>query len=341
MKKIYLYLAVMLGLGVIVWMIFEDVTVNTIQHITFSPQLITGLVMAILSFLVQNIFMSLRYRLLSSKRLSFKKSLRVNILCEFTSAVTPSAVGGSSVVFVYLNREGLDLGKSTFVMLSSLFLDELFLFVSASLILCLVPNELFFGNGSFWGESLRWVTYICLLGIGLWTLLLYIAIFHKPGVVVRIVSILFKLPFLKRYHHHLHQFAKDILTMAKETKQLGRNYWIYPMLTTILSWCFRYGIVIMMLFAFSGKGDLLLAYFKQWILWILMLVTPTPGGSGLSEFMFREYYSDFLPDRGLTVIAALTWRFIFYYSYLILGTILIPSVFQKSKKNNQQDLKEP
>ena len=33
-------------------------------------------------------------------------------------------------------------------------------------------------------------------------------------------------------------------------------------------------------------------------------------GVGFSEFLFREYYAPYLPNVGITVIAALVWRII-------------------------------
>lgn len=48
------------------------------------------------------------------------------MLCEFTSAATPSAVGGSSLIAVYLHKEGLTGGEGTSIMIANLFLDELF-----------------------------------------------------------------------------------------------------------------------------------------------------------------------------------------------------------------------
>ena len=60
------------------------------------------------------------------------------------------------------------------------------------------------------------------------------------------------------------------------------------------------------------------------------MISPTPGGSGLAELMFGWYYR--FSDASMVVIAVMIWRLLSYYSYLIIGTILLPGVFKKKHK---------
>ena len=69
-------------------------------------------------------------------------------------------------------------------------------------------------------------------------------------------------------------------------------------------------------------------------MWIIMLVSPTPGGSGFAEFVFTRYLSDFIPvgAESLTSIAvgmAMLWRLISYYPYLFIGAIIFPRWVRK------------
>jgi glycosyltransferase 2 family protein len=56
----------------------------------------------------------------------------------------------------------------------------------------------------------------------------------------------------------------------------------------------------------------------------MMLVSPTPGGSGFAEYVFTNYLVDFLPMSSVAVVMALVWRLITYYPYLIAGSIIFP-----------------
>jgi hypothetical protein len=64
------------------------------------------------------------------------------------------------------------------------------------------------------------------------------------------------------------------------------------------------------------------------------MISPTPGGSGVSEWLFTEYYGDLLPVASMAVILALAWRVVSYYVYLVLGSMLIPTYFGKKRTEN-------
>ena len=79
---------------------------------------------------------------------------------------------------------------------------------------------------------------------------------------------------------------------------------------------------------------------REFVIWIVLMVSPTPGGSGLSEWIFSEYYSDMVTSAGIVLILAVFWRLISYYIYLIIGAIIVPGWAKESlaaiRKNNQK-----
>ena len=68
----------------------------------------------------------IRIRILTDNDLTWMQAFRVIMLWEFTSAITPSTVGGTAVAVVFLNKEGISVGRSTSVVLATSFLDELY-----------------------------------------------------------------------------------------------------------------------------------------------------------------------------------------------------------------------
>ena len=130
MKKWHLWLAASIGLVVIAGMMIREFDITALSKIHLSSQLFLGVGIAVLLFAIQNLMYTLRFRYLSQRKLSLSQSFRINVLCEFTSAVTPSAVGGSGLAFVYLNREGMTMGRSIFTMFATLLADEAFLAIS-------------------------------------------------------------------------------------------------------------------------------------------------------------------------------------------------------------------
>lgn len=332
MKKKYIVLAALLGLAAIAFMFYNDVRSHGLSRLHWSTTAWIGLLGGVLCFIAQNLGLIWRYKLLTESVLSWGQCFRVNVLCEFTSAVTPSSVGGSSLIFLYLYKEGINAGRSTTVMMASLFLDELFLFLSCTALAILMPWDVLFGQEMWVNRGTQWVFLGVTGAVGLWTAMLYTALFHRPLWVKSLLTTFFKLPLLKRWQAGVERLCQDLVESSQRLSSLGWRFWMRPLLATACAWCFRFAIVVTLLWGFGGGGDVLLAYVRQWVLWMVAMVSPTPGGSGLSEYMFKVYYADFFPDIPMTLLAALVWRGITYYTYLCLGAVVVPRWLKGVKK---------
>jgi len=58
-------------------------------------------------------------------------------------------------------------------------------------------------------------------------------------------------------------------------------------------------------------------------MWIILLISPTPGSSGVAEFAFPIFLGEFLPIGTSTTLSVL-WRTYTYYPYIVLGLIVLP-----------------
>ena len=63
-------------------------------------------------------------------------------------------------------------------------------------------------------------------------------------------------------------------------------------------------------------------------MWLMMLIMPTPGGSGFAEYIFKEFLSSMIP-LGVGGALAFVWRLISYYPYLIIGFFIVPKWVQR------------
>ncbi len=84
---------------------------------------------------------------------------------------------------------------------------------------------------------------------------------------------------------------------------------------------------------FAPWSDQLLVFCRQFVVWTLLSVSPTPGGSGVSEWLFTTYYGDMLGSAGIALIIAIIWRLASYYLYLFTGAVLVPAWIKKRNKN--------
>jgi uncharacterized protein (TIRG00374 family) len=91
-----------------------------------------------------------------------------------------------------------------------------------------------------------------------------------------------------------------------------------------------------LILAFFTVSDHFLLFARQLVISNMLLLSPTPGGSGIAEVLFKTYLGDFIPIGGaITIILALIWRLISYYPYLIAGAIIVPRWLRDNFKNNK------
>ena len=340
MKKWHLWVAASIGLVVIVGMMIREFDVDALGQIDLSPRFFLGVAVAVLLFAMQNLMLTFRFHHLARRKITLSQSFRINVLCEFTSAVTPSAVGGSGLAFIYLNREGVSMGRSIFTMFAALLADEAFLAVSSLLLYLLVPSHLLFSLG---GESMEgWIKggiHVVFLGstaiVAIWSLILYVLLLHRPNCFGWVLKCCCKIPFLRRFLPKAEKFSEEMTLASAEARQEGAKFWMQLMGYTSLAWLSRFAIVVAILFAFHADGNLLLAWSRQCVMWMISILSPTPGGSGVAELMFRLYYSDFLPDASLAILAAMLWRMVFYYPFLVMGTLVLPKWIGKYGNKQQ------
>ena len=345
MKKWHLWLAASIGLVVIAGMMIREFDVAALHQLSLSPLFFLGVGIAVLLFAVQNLMLTLRFHHLVRHKLTLGQSFRINVLCEFTSAVTPSAVGGSGLAFIYLNREGVSMGRSIFTMFAALLADEAFLAISSFLLYLFVPSHLLFSMvedgmaasaADSANELIKGGIQVIFLGstavVAIWTLILYVLLLHKPESFGWVLKCCCKIPFLHRFLPKAEKFSEEMTMASKEAKQEGKRFWGQLMGYTSLAWLSRFAIVVPILLAFHADGNLLVAWCRQWVMWMISILSPTPGGSGVAELMFRLYYSDFLPDASLAILAAMLWRLIFYYPFLVMGMLVLPKWMGRSKE---------
>ena len=86
--------------------------------------------------------------------------------------------------------------------------------------------------------------------------------------------------------------------------------------------------------AFFSIKDHLLIFSRQLVTWIMMIISPTPGGSGFAELILGRYITDAIPADpadagGLALAITILWRIISYYPYLIIGSAILPGWIQR------------
>jgi uncharacterized protein (TIRG00374 family) len=267
------------------------------------------------------------------------------MLWEFTSAITPSAIGGTSVAILYINKEGISVGRSSAIVMATSLLDELYFLIMFPMILLLVKPAVLFGLGGVEGEITFANELFVFALIGYIIKLIYVIIlayglFFNPRGLKWLMLMIFKLPILRRWKHGANDAGYEIIENSKEFKIKPFSFWFKSFIATALSWTSRYWVANALLLAFFSISDHGIIFARQLVMWIMMLVSPTPGGSGFAEYVFTRYLGEFIPVEpmilgAVAVAIALVWRLATYYPYLIIGAIIFPKWIKSKFVNNQ------
>ncbi|MBR5573070.1 MAG: flippase-like domain-containing protein [Paludibacteraceae bacterium] len=274
-----------------------------------------------------------RLRVMSGMPLTFRQLFRIRMLYEFTSAVTPSAAGGSSLEVLFIHREGVKVSRATSMTILALFMDELLMICLFPLLLIFIPYGKLFPSEVFFEHGYLWLFLVGYLMKFVWVTILFIGIFVKPSILVKIIGAVFSLKFLRKYRMRALRTAVEIRQCAKEIRGESIGYWLRLSASTAGIWIFRFLIAnaAIMIFNPLTYMDNVVCFARQYILGIISMVVPTPGGSGFAELMFNDFLIEYIPQALSAVVIASIWRLFTYYYYLIAGVIILPQWFGKSK----------
>ena len=140
---------------------------------------------------------------------------------------------------------------------------------------------------------------------------------------------------LSRWRKSMKEMSDNMLSTSIEIKTRSKKWWGKAFAATAISWLSRYLLVNALFWGLYPAADQLIVLARQFIVWAILMVSPTPGGSGVSEYLFTEYYGDMITGGAMVMILALLWRILSYYIYLLIGTFMMPS-FLAAKKIEEQ-----
>jgi uncharacterized protein (TIRG00374 family) len=224
-------------------------------------------------------------------------------------------------------------------------LDELyFIIFFPLLLLILTPAELFNIDTLENYSYLNSFFLFAIIGYSvklLWVIAVSYGLFVNPKGLRRLILLVFRLPIIRKWRNSARAAGNDIIKSSKELKAKPFKFWLKAFGATVLSWTSRYWIVNALFLAFFLVKGHVIIFARQLVMWIMMLVSPTPGGSGFSEYVFKEYLAEFIevPVDHLPFIIialALIWRLISYYPYLIIGAFIFPKWVSKRFNNTKK-----
>ncbi|MBL6446161.1 flippase-like domain-containing protein [Fulvivirga sp. 29W222] len=321
-----IWLPVAISVGFVAFLVISDDSFTPQKiNLVFQADLFP-IVLAFVVLAIKELAYIYRIRTLTNEDLSWSSSVYVILLWEFASAVTPSVVGGTAVAVFILLKEGINLGKSIAYTMLTAILDNLFFVVFAPIALLLIdPNHFPDFEGTLKGLFISSYSLIAI-----YTFVMIFALFFRPRLFKWVLIKITSIKFLRKWRYAAYQHGNEVMWASSLIKDKKKRYWGKIILATIAAWVARYTILNCLIAAYANDlvlTDHLLLLGKHLILWVVMLISPTPGGSGLAENFFIEFFTVYLNEFTLGV--TLFWRLVTYYPYLIIGALILPRWIKK------------
>ena len=328
-----LLLPVAIGLGVTWWIFADQLSDFSWSDVRMTPKAWLGVGIAALLLCGRELGYVWRYRLITNGDLTWSQAFKVCVMCEFSSAVTPSSVGGSGLSMVFMHRYGISLGRGTTLMLSTVIFDGIFCVMSRPLMLMFsswqelvspLKVDLVMSPGILVG--------LIYFGVVVGTLLMFLGVVVWPKWISMLLDKLFSLWGLRRWHAKAVALGANMVNASGELRAHTLAWWAKCIGATTLSWICRFLIINAVMYAFVDNMDQLLVFARQAVVWLVLIVCPTPGGSGVGEWLFNGFYGDMITSGSVAVVVALLWRIFSYYVFLVMGAVVAPLWLRGDRK---------
>lgn len=347
-NPIKMLLPILIGVGFMVYVFWGKVNLEQLKTIDWSPQAFFWIAMAALFMALRHFFYMVRLRLITDGVFSWKKLFQLIMIWEFSSAVTPTSVGGSAVSMFVLTREKIPGGKSAMIVLYTVVIDTFFYLMMLGFYLLFFgklllepkidPTELVTLKTAFWTAYLLMFTYGSIFFYG---------VLISPKGLQKFFILMCKIPFLRRFEAGALKLTNDMALASAELRQKNWKFHLGAIFSTMGAWTCRYLVFnfLAMGFIISSHNAEIADYYtkfmdatfqgstfmehlfmmaRQQAMYVLMAIMPTPGGAGGVEYFFLRYHHDYVLDnKSLEFVLTLLWRLLTYYVYIFFGSMVV------------------
>jgi uncharacterized protein (TIRG00374 family) len=332
-----------IGLLVVVYFIWRKFDAEEFSKINWTSWTLFWLGMAVFAYVLRHLSYAWRLRILSDKVFSWSKSIELIFIWEFASSVSPTSLGGSAVALVLLAQEKLTAAKTVTVVLYSVVVDTLFFVISMPLLyIWLGPKSLRPDMNSLSELDGFGLTFLLVLFVMMiYGAIFFYGLFINPVQLKRFLIWISRWRILKKFSRNIRETAFDVEVSSKELRKKDWRYHLTILAGTSGAWITRFLAINFILLALLGAANTdfftqLIWYARGETMYAVTAFSPTPGGSGFAEVIFGDFFNDYI-SKSNSFMAALIWRLITYYPYILIGVIIIPNWIRKVLNRRKLD----
>jgi uncharacterized protein (TIRG00374 family) len=261
----------------------------------------------------------------SDESLPFRTLFKSTLICNFFSAITPSATGGQPFQIYFLKKKGLKLGTA-----SNLVVEQSTLYQAALVLIGLVAILLNAMYNFFPSDNI--LKQLVLLGFAVNVfviIMLCFVTFNRRAskyFISKLIRLFHKIKIIRNVDKAHEKAERVIDNFYSSAKSLNKNKQalLKGIVNNFIALMFLYAVPMTVAYSlgdFSSMNALTVLVSSAYVMLIGAFV-PIPGGSGGIEFAFASFFGFYF--TGSTLMAMLLiWRFLTYYLSILIGGIVI------------------
>ena len=323
---------VLIGIATVAYLLWRQFDPEEFAEINWTTHTFFWIGACIFILVVRHLAYATRLRILSDGAFSWKKCIELIFIWEFSSAVSPTSVGGSAVAFFVLAQEKLSTAKTATIVLYTIVLDSAFFITSLPVLF------LFFGTNmirpgverledmSGWGFYFIFAYTL----MAVYSSIFFYGLFINPEQMKRVLVGFTRIGFLKRYRRKAVALGNDMIIASQQLKKQNWSFHFGAFLATATAWSCRFLLLNCLIIAFINEiplnvGTQMELFARLESMFVIIAFSPTPGGAGFVEILFGGFLVDYVSSPTYATVISTIWRLLSYYSYLLAGAIIIPN----------------
>ncbi len=322
---------VLIGIGAVFYMLLRRFDPEEFAKINWTSHTLFWTVVSISLIVIRHLSYATRLRVLSEKAFSWGKCIELIFIWEFSSAVSPTSVGGSAVAFFVLAQEKLSTAKTATIVLYTIVLDSLFFIIGLPFLYLLFGNTMIRPGVETLGDIGGWGFYFLFAYtvMAIYCSIFYFGLFVSPRRIKQFLVGATKIRFLRRYREQAIKLGNDMIIASRALKQQPWSFHLASFFSTAAAWSCRFLLLNCLIIAFEPSISLEFwtqfeLYARLETMFVIIAFSPTPGGAGFVEILFGGFLSDYVSNPTNATVISTIWRLLSYYTYLLAGAIIIP-----------------
>ncbi|HMQ46234.1 MAG TPA: lysylphosphatidylglycerol synthase transmembrane domain-containing protein [Saprospiraceae bacterium] len=323
---------ILLGIAAVGYLLWRQFDPEEFAAINWTSHTLFWVSASLIILITKHLAYATRLRVLSEGAFSWRKCIELIFIWEFSSAVSPTSVGGSAVAFFVLAQEKLPTAKTATIVLYTIVLDSLFFVSSLPLLYLFFGTEMIRPNIQRLEDIGGWGFYFLFAYsfMAIYGAIFYYGLFINPQQIRKVLKWVTGMQILNRYQPKAIELGNDMILASQSLKHQNFSFHLRAFVATATAWSCRFLLLNCLIIAFITSMPLdfwtqFELYARLESMFVIIAFSPTPGGAGFIEILFRGFLVDYVSSATYATVISTIWRLFSYYAYLLAGAIIIPN----------------